>query len=219
MFCIRMISPTIEPLSPDTTAGNALLRMEEAGVRHLPVSENGIFQGVVSEDVVVDVEEGVPISALRHSFIPSRVRPTDLFTLAARSMVSMDTDMVAVVGEQGEYEGVVTRDAVFLELAGFSGVSGGGSVLVLETDRISYSPGEIVRLVESNDAVLTQLHTRYDPSTSVVTVLVTVNREDVSDIAAGFQRHGYEVRHHEGQSPERDGLMSNLENLLNYLNV
>ena len=219
MFCDRLISPQIEPLSPEDTVGEALLRLDELSIGHLPVADNGRFLGLLSEVSLLDADELSSVSTLQPHLLPCQVRSSELFTMAARFMVSMHTDLVAVVDGHGGYEGAITRETLFHEIASVCGMSGGGSILVLEMERSFYSPAEICRLVESNDALATQLHTHVDPSTSLLTVWVRVNREEVSDVAATFRRHGYTVLHQQGQDSERDDLISNLENLMNYLNV
>lgn len=209
----------IQPLSPDSRADDALLLMEEARVDHLPVVEGGRYLGVVSEASLLDCDPTAPVSSLQTQFLPAHVGPADLFTSAVRIMVATRSDLVAVVGHQGVYEGAVTREVLFQEVADYSGMSGEGSVLVLQMETGSYSAGEICRIVESNDALLTQLHTHGEIGSPLLSVLLRVNREDVSDLAAAFKRHGYTVLHQQGQDVERDELISNLENLMNYLNV
>jgi hypothetical protein len=86
-------------------------------------------------------------------------------------------------------------------------------------DRHTYAPGEINRLVESNDAIITQLNTLFDPATQRLTVILRINREEVSDIVATFQRYEYTVSYYLGEELFRNELQSNLEHLLNYLNI
>jgi hypothetical protein len=50
-------------------------------------------------------------------------------------------------------------------------------------------------------------------------VILRINREEVSDIVATFQRHEYTVRYYLGEELFRNELQSNLEHLLNYLNI
>ncbi len=219
MFCHRLISPLVQPLTPDTRAGDALVRMEDARVTLLPVVEEDRFLGLVSEALLLDADAGSPLSSLQTRFLPYQVRPSDLFTTAVRLMVSTHSDLVAVVGPQGVYEGAVTRDLLFRDVVEYGGMSGEGSILVLEMEKAFYSPGEICRIAEANDALLTQLNTHGEPDSPVLTVLLRFNREEVSDVTASFRRHGYTVLHQQGQDVERDELISNLENLMNYLNV
>ncbi len=209
----------VKPLSPDSLAGDALFRMEESRLSHLPVVDDERYLGLVSEGLLMDSDPSSAVSSLQNRFLPYHVKSSDLFTTAVRLMVSTSSDLVAVLGPRGFYEGSITRDAIFREVAEYGGMSGEGSVLVLGMERASYSPGEICRIAESNDALLTQLNTHEEPDSPVLTVLLRFNREDVSDVAASFRRYGYSVLHQQGQDVERDDLISNLENLMNYLNV
>lgn len=131
----------------------------------------------------------------------------------------MHTDVVAVLSEQDAFEGVITQEGMMRELSRFTGVTESGSLVVLEMDRHTYAPGEINRLVESNDAIITQLNTWFDPTSQRLTVILRINREEVSDIVATFQRYEYTVRYYLGEELFRNELQSNLEHLLNYLNI
>jgi hypothetical protein len=100
-----------------------------------------------------------------------------------------------------------------------TGSSDYGSLVVLEMEKSDYSVGEINRLVESNDAVITQLNTWSDNTTHLMTVILRINKEEISDIVASFQRHEYNVRYYMGEELFRNELQSNLDHLMNYLNI
>jgi len=73
--------------------------------------------------------------------------------------------------------------------------------------------------VESNDAIITQLNSWSDPSSSMMTVIIRINKEEVSDIVASFQRHEFNVSYYLGEELFRNELQSNLNHLMNYLNM
>jgi hypothetical protein len=73
--------------------------------------------------------------------------------------------------------------------------------------------------VESNDAVITQLNTSAGSADQMLNVVVRINKEEISDIVATFQRHEYTVRYYMGEELFRNELQSNLDHLMNYLNI
>jgi CBS-domain-containing membrane protein len=131
----------------------------------------------------------------------------------------MQLDLVPVLNEKNELEGVITKDTLFQELARMTGSAEYGSLVVLEMEKSDYSVGEINRLVESNDAVITQLNTWSDNTTHLLTVILRINKEEISDVVASFQRHEYTVRYYMGEELFRNELQSNLDHLMNYLNI
>ncbi len=52
-----------------------------------------------------------------------------------------------------------------------------------------------------------------------MTVILRINKEEISDIVASFQRHEYNVRYYMGEELFRNELQSNLDHLMNYLNI
>jgi NRPS condensation-like uncharacterized protein len=86
-------------------------------------------------------------------------------------------------------------------------------------ERKDYAPGLFNRLVESNDALITQMNSWADPSNSLMTVVIRINKEEISDVVASFQRHGFTIRYYLGEELFRNELQSNLDHLMNYLNM
>lgn len=219
MYCEQLISGEIPVLGPTDSVGHALHQMEEWKLRHLPVTQNGQYLGMLSEDDLLDLSEDTELAPIKDRFRNISVQAHDIFLKAVRRSREMNSDLVAVLSEQDVYEGVITQEGMLRELSRFTGVSETGSLVVLEMDRHTYAPGEINRLVESNDAIITQLNTWFDASTQQLTVILRINREEVSDIVATFQRYEYTVRYYMGEELYRNELQSNLEHLLNYLNI
>ena len=219
MFCGQLIAPEIPVQRPTDAVGTVLRQMEESRVQQLPVSDGEKYLGLVSEDDLLDEREETVLSALQDRFNTSHAKVSDYFLVAARLMHVMDLDIVPVLNEKGELEGVITQRAILHELARKTGSEEYGSMVVLEMQPKDYSVGEMSRLVESNDAIITQLNTWADPATHLMNVIVRINKSEISDIVATFQRHDFHVRYYQGEELFRNELQSNLDHLMNYLNI
>ena len=86
-------------------------------------------------------------------------------------------------------------------------------------DSNNYSFSEISRLVETNDAQITQLNTYTDPDTGLMQVTVKINKKEISDIVATFQRYEYSIKYYFGEELYENELRSNYDNLMNYLKI
>ena len=82
-----------------------------------------------------------------------------------------------------------------------------------------YSFNEISRLIESNEAQIKQLNTNVDPLTGLMEVTIKINKLEVSDIVASFQRHEYNVKYYFGEELFENELKTNYDNLMNYLKI
>jgi hypothetical protein len=86
-------------------------------------------------------------------------------------------------------------------------------------ERKSYSFGEITRLVETNDAYITQCNTSLDTETGLLLVTIKINKLEVSDILSTFQRYEYSIRYFIGEEHYENELRYNYDNLMSYLKV
>jgi hypothetical protein len=134
-------------------------------------------------------------------------------------MVAANTDTIPVLTESDELEGSIGAPELARQLALFSGVDQEGSIIVLELERKAYAFGEINRLVESNDAIITQINTAIDPASQIMVVTLRINKNEVSDVVATLQRHDYNVKYYHGEELYRNELQTNLEHLMNYLSI
>jgi len=219
MFCGQIISSDILPLTLQDTAEEALRIMQEKQVNHLPVVEGDKYLGMIAEDDLLDEDPGIILLDIVDSLVGSAVKSTDYFLVAVKLAYLFQLDVVPVASEKQEFEGLITKDTLFRHLAKTTGSEEYGSMIVLEMEKKDYSLGLFNRLVESNDAIITQMNTFSEPSTSLMTVVIRINKEEVSDIVASFQRHDLTIRYYLGEELFRNELQSNLNHLMNYLNM
>jgi acetoin utilization protein AcuB len=83
----------------------------------------------------------------------------------------------------------------------------------------NFSFSELSKLVETNDAQITQLNTYWDTNSSSFLVTLKINKFEISDIVATFQRYEYQVKYYFGEELYVNELKSNYDHLMNYLNI
>jgi len=219
MFCGQLIAHHVPSLHLHDRVSYALEQMADLKVSHLPVVSEEKYIGLVSEDDLLEGNENTLLESLVQLFGRPFVRFNDHFLMAAKVMVAMNTDIIPVLNETDELEGVITGDELARQLSLFTGSDQEGSLIVLEMERKAYAFGEINRLVESNDALITQINTSLDPATQLLVVTLRINKNEVSDVVATLQRHEYIVKYYHGEEAYRNELQSNLEHLMNYLSI
>lgn len=185
----------------------------------VPVLEGNQFLGFVSAPELEDLDAAVSLDHVQHLLIKAFVKSSDHFFQALKVRSKFQLNLIPVVSEKLEWEGVIKEDRLLDQAASVLGVTEKGSLLVLEMSALDYAPGEINRLVESNDAMVMGLNTQVDPQTGFMQVILRINREDISDVVASFQRHDYTVLFYYGEEHYENSLQSNLDHLLNYLNI
>ena len=218
-YCSQLIDNTFVSVYLHDKISLAIESMEAQQCRHLPVMEGNLFLGMIGEDDLLDADSTDEISSLRRFFINAFVRSGDYFMQALKVRSKFNIDCVPVLNEKNELEGLVGIGKMLDQISIVTGVNGSGSMLVLEINRFDYALGEINRLVESNDANIMQLNTVMDPASEQIQIILRINKEEISDIVATFQRHEYQVLYYYGEESYNNSLQDNLDHLLNYLNI
>ncbi len=219
MFAGQLISNTIPSLVPGDSVGTALQEMNDFQVSHLPVADDNQYLGLTSEEMLLDTDESTLLEDLKVHLPRPFVRHNDSFLLAVRIAKEMHLSVVPVVSEKQELLGAITEEELFAQLAVFCGIDENGGMVVLEMEKNAFSAGELNRLVESNDAYITQLNTHLEAVSQLLLVSIRINKAEISDIIATLQRHEYKIRYYFGEELYRNELQSNLNHLMNYLNI
>lgn len=197
----------------------ALQLMDEYDVQHLPVLSEDHYVGLIAKSDLLDVEEDQSIATIQDQFANLSIKGEEHFLVALKMAAEREFSLVPVINEQSELLGVITLANLIQQLSRFVGNEEKGGVIVLEISKRNYSFGEISRLVETNDALITQCNTFTEPESGLIIITLKVNKIEISAIVATFQRYDYAVRYYFGEESYTNELKDNYNHLLAYLNV
>jgi CBS domain-containing protein len=197
----------------------ALQLMDEYDVQHLPVLSEDHYVGLIAKSDLLDVDELQTIATLQDQFVSLSIKGEEHFSVALKVAADREVSLVPVINEQIELLGVITLSNLIQQLSRFVGNEDKGGLIVLEISKRNYSFGEISRLVETNDALITQSNTFTESESGLIIITLKVNKIEVSAIVATFQRYDYAVRYYFGEESYTNELKDNYNHLLAYLNV
>ena len=198
----------------------ALQLMNDNHVTHLPIVEGEKYSGLISEDDLLMAEnDHAELSSLQQSFGNSAVRGSEHFLKAVQIAAENGLSVVPVINEEGELISTVAYNDLLKQASEFMSLNEPGGLIVLEVDSNQYSFNEISKLVETNDAQITQLNTTNDPETGIMQVTIRINKPEISDIVATFQRYEYNVKYFFGEELYTNELKDNYDNLMNSLKI
>jgi signal-transduction protein with cAMP-binding, CBS, and nucleotidyltransferase domain len=192
--------------------------MNDYHVAHLPVVDNENYLGIISEEQLLQSDEETLIRQLNVSDGTTSVQAGDHFLKAIQTAVVNKLSIVPVVQEK-QLLGIVTYNDLLRNASDFLSLGQPGALIVLELEGKDYSFTEINRIVESNDAQITQLNTLTDAETGAMQVTIRVNKLEISDILSTFQRYEYNVKYYFGEEIYENELRTNYDNLMNYLKI
>jgi acetoin utilization protein AcuB len=214
-----LISSTIPTLNLEDPVAQALELMSEFHVSQLPVVDNEKYLGLVFEEDLMNVDEKAVLKTIDTHFSKVAVNANSHFIEAVQTVNDYNLSIVPVVDKESEFIGVIPSDALLRELGKITGASIPGGVIVLEMEQRNFSFSELSKLVETNDAQITQLNSYWDNNSSAFLVTLKINKFEISDIIATFQRYEYTVKYYFGEELYVNELKSNYDHLMNYLNI
>jgi acetoin utilization protein AcuB len=198
----------------------ALELMNENHVEHLPIVDGDKYVGMISEEDLSQAEnDHSTLEQFKQSISNAAVKDDEHVLKAIQTAVQNGLTVVPIVGEDNELLGVVTYSDLLKYSSEFMSLNEPGGLIVLEIESKNYSFNEISRLVEANDVQIKQLNTSVDPETGLMEVTIKINKLEVSDIVATFQRHEYNVKYYFGEELFENELKTNYDNLMNYLKI
>ncbi len=221
MLTRDLISNSIPYLHTTDKVYHALQLMNDYHVAHLPVveaDESNNYLGIISEEQLLQSDDDNTLNQLSIADGTTSVNANDHFLKAIQTAVVNKLSIVPVV-EEKHLLGIVTYNDLLRNTSEFMSLNNPGALIVLELESKNYSFTEINRIVESNDAQITQLNTLTDPESGTVQVTIRVSKLEVSDIISTFQRYEYNVKYYFGEELYENELRTNYDNLMNYLKI
>lgn len=221
MIAEELINHMIPPLKVTDDAHKAIVWMEEFRCNHLPVVDDGILLGFISEEIIVesnDIEKNLGDFDLvgKDCVVGMESHFFDILRIAGEHKLNI----VAVLNEEGRYTGIITVQDIMASFAQTASVQMPGGIIVLSMDLIDYSLAEISRYVEENKAkVISSTMTEDALDRGKIKLTLKINQLDLSRIVATLERFGYRVIGRYQEAPHDDDSKERLDMLMKYLNI
>lgn len=220
MLAIELNNNIIPQLHLNDTIGKALQLIADFKVSHLPVVSENKYLGLISEDDLLDADnKKMHIQHLQKYFINASIKENEHFLQAVNISNQYQTTVVPVINIDKEFVGCISGAALLKTLGNFTGAPEIGGIIVLEMKKSQFIISEISRIVESNEATILHLNTTIQPETGMLTVTIHINKKELSNVVAAFERYEYDVVYYFGEEKFENEIHSNYLHLMNYLDI
>lgn len=221
MQAYQFINNMIPPLKPTDKVKMGLTWMEEIRTNVLPVVEDGLFKGLITDEMIYNLNEpellvgdvdmdNVGCYVFRDKHIYDVLKVSSEFHLT----------MVAVLDRGNAYEGVVTIEDAIAAFADTLSIQTSGGVLILSMLMTEYSLFEIARVIESENAKILSSFITSDPlDDNKIKVTLKVDQPELRHIKATLERFGYKVIDHYQEEVAISQEQDRLGNLLRFLDI
>jgi acetoin utilization protein AcuB len=218
-----LISSSLPVLALNDTVLHAQEMMNEHHIFHLPVVNEDRYVGLIKEDELLNIpDERLLIEALSPRFskmaVPAQAHFSEAVQIANEYGLSV-VPVIELINHEPQWVGAISAEDLLKYLGRITGADEPGGIIVLEIERNNFTFSEIGKIVETNDAQITQLNTYYDNQLQVLILTLKINKFEVSDIVATFQRYEYNVKYYFGEELYQNELRSNYDHLMNYLKM
>jgi acetoin utilization protein AcuB len=215
-----LISSSIPPLSLTDRVYVALQLMTDNHLSQLPVVSEDHYHGLVTEDQLLNAENDQDtLESLQREMSHLSINGNLHFSEAIKMMNEFSLAVLPVVDGENLWVGAIAASDLLKFAGKMYGTEDPGGIIVLELEKKEFSFSEISKLVETNDASVTQLNTHFDNNLGVLFVTLKINKFEISDIISTFQRYDYSVKYYFGEEQYENELKSNYDHLMNYLNI
>ncbi len=221
MLAQDLISDVIPSLKTSDTGLDALNWMEAFRVSHLPIVNNLIFLGLISDVDIYDLNSAdEPLGnhrlSLMKPYVYNHQHIYDVIEISSRLKLSV----VPVLNIEKEFLGVITQNDLMHKFSELIAAHTPGGILQIEVGLRDYALSEIARIVEDSDTKILSLYIAQIPDNGTLSLTIKLNRTDLNPVLNAFERYGYQVRAVYGSEIIVDETVKrNYESLIRYLSV
>ncbi|HEY1871450.1 MAG TPA: CBS domain-containing protein, partial [Chitinophagaceae bacterium] len=159
MLASEIIQSSVPVLHYDDTVEEARELLQQNNIEHLAVVNDDHYEGLLSMDELESAGDTNAISTLSNKFIHVSIPYNQHFLSALKIIAESGITALPVLTANGEYLGMITEKILVQTLSTFLNTDVPGGVFVVEMPKQKFSVGELCRLVETNDAFVTQFNT------------------------------------------------------------
>ncbi|NVO31458.1 CBS domain-containing protein [Hymenobacter lapidiphilus] len=221
----ELLNPLVPPLKVTDTTEKAARWLEEFHVGQLPVLDERLYRGLVTESDLLDQEseggEERLLGSLQLQYADVHVQHDQHFYNIIELAVQNNIQLVPVLDDQREYLGVVTVSDTLAAFGKVPASSGQLGILVLSMEERDYSLTQISRYVEENDAKILSAHVAQDEHDPYrIRLTLKINTPNLARIIATLERFSYSITaQFSGAGEPDEDEQQRYDALLRYLNV
>ncbi len=220
MYASNCINPEIPFLQPEDKGLTALSLLEELKISEIPIVDNDIYVGLISEFDLLDYDliEG-EIKSLQRDLNKPHIYAKDHLFEAVSTLVNEELTVLPVLTEDDKYVGCIDHFTALKILADAEGFKSPGGVLEMEMAIHDYSMAEISRLVESNDLKIIHSYVNAIPDSKKVQLTLKLNKPDLGRLIKTLERFNYTITAFYQQDEYEEDLKKRYDSFLRYLNI
>lgn len=213
------ISKDVKALSPNDTIAKAQKLFEHLTFTHLPIVEDKIYLGSISEaDVQIIDDSDKKITDFKYLYNTFfSFENTNWFELL-KEFAANDTTIIPAINDKKKYVGYYELTDILHVFNNTPFLSEAGAILVVSKPIKDYSFSEISQIVESNNGKLLGAFIS-SIENEIAEITIKLNDQDLNNTIQSFRRYEYTVITGIHEDEFLNSLKERSDYLQKYLNI
>lgn len=219
MTAEQIMSDVVPALKPTDYCNTALSWMEVFRLSHLPVVENQVYHGLISDTAIYDANVfDEPVEFLKNEYLNIQVEPHQHFFEIIEIFNQSHITALPVVKNKKQFVGLITLPTLVDSFSELFTADTQGGIVILEMHTNDYSLSEIAQIVESNDARILSCYLSNIPESMRIRITLKINKNDLTSILRTFDRYDYEVNaSYVPEDKMNDNIQDKFDTFMRYL--
>ncbi|HEU0135955.1 MAG TPA: CBS domain-containing protein [Flavobacterium sp.] len=185
---------------------------------HFPVTDQGVYIGSVGSDDAETFDSEKNLSDYRYTLEGFFARKDTIWLDVLEVFARNRTNVVPVLDENNTYSGYYEIHDVVKAFNDTPFLKEQGGIIVVEKGISEYSMGQVVQIVESNNAKILGLFVS-DSTADTVQITIKTAMGGLNEIIQTFRRYNYEIISEHQEDSYLNGLKDRSDYLDKYLNI
>ena len=185
---------------------------------HIPVSEDGVFIGCISETDAHCFDADKSLNEYRYAIEPFFVSLHTNWLDILEAFAQKGSNIMPVLDEKGSYLGYYELSDIMDLFNDTPFLNETGGIIVVEKGSRDYSFSEICQIVESNDGKVLGVFIS-NIENDITQATIKIGHSGMNAITQTFRRYGYNVVSEHEEDKMNDELKERSDYLNKYLNI
>ncbi|MCH4821913.1 acetoin utilization protein acuB [Gramella lutea] len=208
----------VDILSISSKIGDIQELFNQLTFTHLPVENNGVYIGCISENDIRCFENDKSLDEYRYALEGFYVREGNYWLDSLEAFAQNNSNILPVLDENNNYLGYVELNEIISLFKETPFLHEPGNILVVEKAFKDFTFGEVSQIVESNNAhLLGAFVSKMNEDMAEITLKITPS--GMNEILQAFRRYGYIIISEHQEDTFNKNLKDRSKYLDKYLNI
>lgn len=185
---------------------------------HLPVENNGIYMGCISENDVRCFDADKTLEDYQYALEGFFVRENTYWLDMLESFAQNNTNILPVLDQDNNYMGYVELNEIIALFKETPFLNHTGYILVVEKGVKDYAFSEICQIIESNNAHLLGIFvSRIENDLAQITMKISPT--GMNELIQSFRRYGYNIVTEHPEDSFNENMKDRSDYLDKYMNI